>query len=140
MKRELQYYLSLIMFHTKKCPKSEYLSYYRNYLYDYWLNYLPDKYSIRQERICWPSSENHCSIFFLIFILYWSSWLSMLCWFQVYSKEIHLYIYTYLFFFKLFSHLGYCSEYWEEFPVLYTRFFLVTYFKYSSTYMSIPAS
>ena len=29
----------------------------------------------------------------------------MLCWFQVYSKVIHLHIY--LFFFKFFFHLGY---------------------------------
>ena len=32
----------------------------------------------------------------------------MLCQFQVYSKVIHFYIYMYLFFFKFFSHLGYC--------------------------------
>ena len=31
----------------------------------------------------------------------------MLCQFQVYSKMIQLYKYVYLFFFKLFSHLGY---------------------------------
>ena len=31
----------------------------------------------------------------------------MLCKFQVYSKVIQLYIYVYLFFFKLFSRLGY---------------------------------
>ena len=31
----------------------------------------------------------------------------MLCYFQVYSKVIHLYLYMYLFLFKFFSHLGY---------------------------------
>ena len=31
----------------------------------------------------------------------------MLCYFQVYSKVIQLYIYMNLLFFKLFSHLGY---------------------------------
>ena len=34
------------------------------------------------------------------------SWLTMLCYFQVYSRVIQLCIYMYLFFFK-FSHLGY---------------------------------
>ena len=34
-------------------------------------------------------------------------WITKL-WFQVYSKVIQLYIYMYLFFFKFFSHLGYC--------------------------------
>ena len=29
-------------------------------------------------------------------------------------------------------------EYWVEFPVVYSRFILVTYFIYSSVYMSIP--
>ena len=31
----------------------------------------------------------------------------MLCWFQVYSKVIQLYVYTYLFFFRFLSPLGY---------------------------------
>ena len=33
-------------------------------------------------------------------------WLTILHLFQVYSEVIQLYIYMYLFFFKLFSHLG----------------------------------
>ena len=35
------------------------------------------------------------------------SWFTVLCSFQVYSKVIQLYVHMYLFFFKLFSHLGY---------------------------------
>ena len=63
-----------------------------------------------------------------------------------------------LLFFKFFSHLGASLvaqrlkpllAMWEtwvqslgreaEFPVLYRKFFLVIYFKYSSVYMSIPS-
>ena len=53
--------------------------------------------------------------------------------FQVYSKVIHLYIYMYLFFFELFSHLGYyrtsCSI-----PLLYSRSSSEVHFKYSSVF------
>ena len=45
----------------------------------------------------------------------------MLYQFQVYSKVIQLYIYMYLFFFKLFSHLGY-------YRILSRVPLLVTYF------------
>ena len=31
----------------------------------------------------------------------------MLCWFQVYSRVIHFYIDSYLFFLRFFSHIGY---------------------------------
>ena len=32
------------------------------------------------------------------------------------------------------------TEYWVEFPVLYSRSLLVIYFTYSSVYMSVPIS
>ena len=35
------------------------------------------------------------------------SWFTMLCYFQVYTKVIQLYIYTYPFYFRFFSHIGY---------------------------------
>jgi len=44
-------------------------------------------------------------LFFFNFMLEYSR-LTMLCWVQVYSSVIQLYIYKYLFFFKLFSHVG----------------------------------
>ena len=62
----------------------------------------------------------------------------MLCQFPVYSKVIWLYIYMYLFYFKLFFHLN--TEYWAAVTVLYSRSRLIIYFKYSSMYMSIPNS
>ena len=31
----------------------------------------------------------------------------MMCWFQVYSKVIQLYMYIYSFFFGFFTHVGY---------------------------------
>ena len=34
-------------------------------------------------------------------------WFTMLCYFQVYSQVIHLYIYIYPFFLRFFSHIGY---------------------------------
>ena len=42
----------------------------------------------------------------------------MLCWFQVYSKviQLYIYIYMYLFFFKFFSHLGCLLQNIEQSP------------------------
>ena len=46
----------------------------------------------------------------------------------MYSKVIQLYIYIYPFFFRFFSHI---TEYWVEFPGLYSRFLLIIYFMYA---------
>ena len=45
--------------------------------------------------------------FFYFYFISEHSLLAMLCEFQVYSKMLQLYIYMYLVFSKLFSHLGY---------------------------------
>ena len=45
-------------------------------------------------------------VFIFSFVLE-HSWLTILCWFHMYSKVIQLYIYMYLFFFKSISYLGY---------------------------------
>ena len=58
----------------------------------------------------------------------------MLCWFQVYSTVIQLYIY--LFFFRFFS-LWVITNHWVEFPVLYNRSLLVIYSMHSSVYLLI---
>ena len=47
------------------------------------------------------------------------------------------YIYTYIHSFRFYSHIV-ITEYWVEFPVLYSRSLLVIYFIYNSVYMSIP--
>ena len=51
------------------------------------------------------------------------SWFTMLCQFQVFSKVIQWYVY----FLDSFSILV-ITEYWVAFPVLYSRFLLITYF------------
>ena len=51
----------------------------------------------------------------------------------------HTYIYIYLLFLRFFFYVGH-YYYWVEFPVLYNRSSLVTYFMYSSVYISIPFS
>ena len=45
-------------------------------------------------------------VFIFSFVLE-HSWLTILCWFHMYSKVIQLYIYMYLFFFKSISYLRY---------------------------------
>ena len=64
----------------------------------------------------------------------------MLFSFQVYSKVIQLYTDMYLFFFKVFSHLGYYRVLSRVPCAIYSTSFLVIYFKCSSVYMSIPNS
>ena len=54
--------------------------------------------------------------------------------------SLHKHTYMYLFFFKLFSHLGYYRVSSRVPCAIYSRFFLVIYFKYSSVYISIPNS
>ena len=51
----------------------------------------------------------------------------------MHSKVIQLSIYMNLFFFKFFSHLGF-TEYWPEFPALYSRSLLVIRFDKFYTY------
>ena len=81
------------------------------------------------------------SIYFLnLYFILEYSWLTMLCQFHVYSKVIQLYIYMYPFFFRFFSHIGHCVEYWVEFPVLYSGSLLVIYLMYSSVCTLIPSS
>ena len=53
---------------------------------------------------------------------------------QLTDSVIHI---MYFYFFKFFSHLGYCRVL-STVLVLYSRSLLVIYFKYSSLYMSIP--
>ena len=87
-----------------------------------------------------------CSIFVFFFNLLEYSWLTMLYYFQVYSKvnqlQIHIntyvniYIYIYNLFF--FPHICY-YRYWMDFPLLYNRSLLVIYFIYSSLSMLIPS-
>ena len=48
--------------------------------------------------------------------------------------------YTYIHSFLDFVTIKAITEYWIEFPVLYSRFLLVIYFIYNSLYMSIPIS
>ena len=67
------------------------------------------------------------------------SWFTMLCYFQVYNKVNQLYIYIYPLFLDSFP-IQFITEYWVEFPVLYSRSLLVIYVIYSSKYMSIPIS
>ena len=57
--------------------------------------------------------------------------MNMLYWFQVYRKVIQSYVQVYLFFFNSFL-IQVITEYWGEFPVLYSRSLLVIYYKYSS--------
>ena len=45
----------------------------------------------------------------------------------MYSKVIQFYIYTYPFFFRFFS-IYVITEYWTEFPVLFSRSLLIIYF------------
>ena len=56
------------------------------------------------------------------------------------SSKWSSYIYTYIHFFIDFVTIKAITEYWIEFPVLYSRFLLVIYFIYRSPYMSIPIS
>ena len=56
----------------------------------------------------------------------------------MYNEVNQLYIYMYLFFFKLFYYLGYYRILSSVPCAIYTRSLLVIYFKYSSVYMSIP--
>ena len=58
----------------------------------------------------------------------------------MYSEVNHLYICTYPLFFRfLYSFpTQVITEYFEEFPVPYGSFWLVTYFIYSNVYVSIP--
>ena len=51
-----------------------------------------------------------------------------------YSKEIQLYIYVYLLFFRFFP-IYIITEYWVEFLVLYSRYLLIIYFIYESVFM-----
>ena len=51
--------------------------------------------------------------------------------------SIPSFLYTYICSFISFSYI---TEYWVEFPVLYSRPLLVIYFIYSSVYVSIPVS
>ena len=50
------------------------------------------------------------------------------------------YTYTYIHCFLDSIPIHVITEYWVEFPVLYSRFLLVIYFIYSSVYVSIPLS
>ena len=53
--------------------------------------------------------HSHLCLFLLFSTFYFIleySWLTMLCYFQMYNKVIQLYIYMYLFLFKFFSWLG----------------------------------
>ena len=48
--------------------------------------------------------------------------------------------YTYIHFFLDSFSTPVIAEYWEDFPVLYSRSLLVIYFIYSSVYVTIPVS
>ena len=64
----------------------------------------------------------------------------MLCSFLLYSKVNQLYIYIYPHFFGFPSHWSHHRALSIEFPVLYSRFSVVSCFIHSSVYMSIPIS
>ena len=51
-------------------------------------------------------------------------WFTVLCWFQVYSKVNQLYMYLS----NLFFPISVITNYWVDFPVLYSRSLLIIYF------------
>ena len=55
-----------------------------------------------------------------------------------YTAKIISYMYTYILSFLDSFSMQSITEYWAEFPVLYSRFLLVIYCIYSSVCMSIP--
>ena len=80
---------------------------------------------------------------FILFLNFYWSIVHLYCYvsFRCTAKWIS-YTYTYihsLFFLDTFPIYA-ITEYWVEFPVLYSRFLLVIYFMCSSMYMSIPIS
>ena len=78
-------------------------------------------------------------IYFLI-IFYWSIVDLQCCISFCYTAKWISYTYTYIHSFLDSFPIQVITEYWVEFPVLYSRSLLVVYFIYSSGYMSIPIS
>ena len=69
--------------------------------------------------------------------LFMYSWSTMMCYFHVFNyTHTHMYIYSFSDSFPI----EVITEYWVEFPMLYSRSLLVIYFIYSSVYILIPNS
>ena len=80
------------------------------------------------------------SFFNLIFILYWSIVDLKCCVSFRYTAKWFSYTYTYIHSFSDSFPIEVITEYWVEFPVLYSRSLLIICFIYSSIYMLIPNS
>ena len=77
---------------------------------------------------------------FSFFFFFWST-IDLQCCvsFRCAAKWIYC-TYTYIHSFLDSFHMLAITQYWVEFPVLYSRSLLVIYFIYSSVYMSVPVS
>ena len=92
--------------------------------------------------LLWDTST--CSVFFLfyLFIKYWNiieyyNYITMVL-ISVCNKVIQLYIHTYIYIYiYIYFPMQVITEYWVEFPVLYSKSLLIIYFMYSSVYTLI---